>query len=86
MPRISEFYGIVVYMYYDDRNPPHFHAFHRDSEAAIMIDTGEILAGDIARRAHKLLVEWTETRREELADNWRRATNGAPLLPIDPLD
>ena len=86
MPRISEFYGIVIYMYYDDHNPPHFHAFYRDTEAAISISTGEILAGDIARRAHKLLIEWAEIRHNELSDNWQRATNGESLLPVDPLD
>lgn len=26
MPEISLFYGIKVTMYYDDHNPPHFHA------------------------------------------------------------
>ena len=26
MPEISLFYGIRVTMYYDDHNPPHFHA------------------------------------------------------------
>lgn len=26
MPEISLFYGIRVKMYYDDHNPPHFHA------------------------------------------------------------
>lgn len=26
VPRLSEFYGIVVYMYWSDHHPPHFHA------------------------------------------------------------
>jgi len=25
MPEISRFYGIIIKMYYDDHNPPHFH-------------------------------------------------------------
>ena len=24
MPEISKFYGIIIYMYIDDHNPPHF--------------------------------------------------------------
>jgi hypothetical protein len=28
MPRLSEFFGIVILMYYADHNPPHFHAVH----------------------------------------------------------
>ena len=26
MPELSRFYGIVIKMYYNDHNPPHFHA------------------------------------------------------------
>jgi len=26
MPTISVFYGIVIAMFYDDHQPPHFHA------------------------------------------------------------
>ena len=37
MPRISEFYGIVIYMYYSDHAPPHFHAIYGQFEAEILI-------------------------------------------------
>lgn len=33
MPRISIFFGIVIYMYYDDHDPPHFHALYEGMEA-----------------------------------------------------
>lgn len=26
MPEISRFFGIVIAMYYNEHNPPHFHA------------------------------------------------------------
>lgn len=26
MPEISRFYGIIIAMFWDDHNPPHFHA------------------------------------------------------------
>lgn len=26
MPLISRFFGILIYMYFDDHAPPHFHA------------------------------------------------------------
>jgi len=86
MPRLSEFYGIAVYMYFADHNPPHFHAIYGSNEAAIAIETAEILAGNLPRRARKLLVEWIELHRDELLDDWRRATNGETLIPIAPLD
>lgn len=33
MPEISRFYGIIIRMYYEDHNPPHFHAVYGDDEA-----------------------------------------------------
>src|SRR5208283_614651 len=43
MPRISQFYGIAVYMYYRDHAPPHFHAIYGDDEAIIDIASGAVL-------------------------------------------
>lgn len=39
MPLISQFFGIAIYMYYEDHNPPHFHAVYGDSKALIDIKT-----------------------------------------------
>lgn len=33
MPRLSAFYGVVIYMYWRDHSPPHFHAEYGDQEA-----------------------------------------------------
>lgn len=35
IPRISIFFGIVIYMYYDEHAPPHFHAMYEGSAAAL---------------------------------------------------
>ena len=43
MPEISLFYGIRVTMYYDDHNPPHFHAEYNGNKAIIEIDTASML-------------------------------------------
>lgn len=40
MPLISEFYGISIYMYYEDHNPPHFHAIYNEHKALIDIQNG----------------------------------------------
>jgi hypothetical protein len=86
MPRISQFYGISIYMYYGDHAPPHLHAIYGDSEAVVDIQTGAVIAGDLPRRARKLVDEWASAHRAELLENWERATSQRPLLPIDPLD
>jgi Domain of unknown function (DUF4160) len=31
MPRISSFYGILIYMYYNGHAPPHFHAEYEET-------------------------------------------------------
>ena len=45
VPRISDFYGIAIYMDYRDHAPPHFHAIYGESEATISIETAEVLEG-----------------------------------------
>ncbi len=44
MPRLSEFFGIVI-AYDDDHTPPHFHARYAEHEATFMIETLHILEG-----------------------------------------
>ncbi|HZW33848.1 MAG TPA: DUF4160 domain-containing protein [Isosphaeraceae bacterium] len=44
MPRVSQFYGIAIYMYYNDHAPPHFHAEYAEDEALFTIDTLQIFA------------------------------------------
>jgi hypothetical protein len=86
MPRISEFYGIAVYIYYRDHNPPHFHAIYGDCEVVIDIRSGDIIEGEFPRRALKLVSEWCEIRRHDLFVNWELAEALQPLIPIEPLD
>lgn len=38
MPEISRFFGIVIRMYFDDHNPPHFHAYYSGQDAQFGID------------------------------------------------
>lgn len=84
MPRISIFFGIVVYMYYDDHNPPHFHALYDGLEA--MFDfNGNLIRGNISSKARQLIKEWCGLHSGELEENWQRAKEGKPLNWIEPL-
>lgn len=85
MPRISEFYGIVVEMFFNDHPPPHFHARYGGDEAVIEIATGDIIGGSLPPRARRLVQEWTDEHREELEANWHRARNHQPPNPVAPL-
>ena len=85
MPRLSEFYGIVIYMYFSDHNPPHFHAIYAEHEALIRIDDGSTIRGDLPRTAAQLVEQWRGMHHDELAANWALAQEPAALSGIDPL-
>ena len=85
MPRISEFYGIVITMFWNEHPPPHFHAIYGEHDAQILIATGEIMEGSLPRRALRLVREWTELHRDELMENWNKARNDQLPDTIDPL-
>jgi hypothetical protein len=86
MPQICQFFGIVIYMYFNDHVPAHFHAEYGDAEAVYRIDTLDVIRGKLPRRAHALVVEWATLHRHELRVDWERARQAVPLLPIEPLD
>lgn len=86
MPCISQFFGILIYMYYNDHAPPHFHAIYSGREATYKIDTLQLFSGSLPRRAHNLVLEWADSHREELNADWERARRGEPLSNIDPLE
>ena len=88
MPRISAFYGIVIWMYHDEIHHlgrPHFHATYAGDEASIDIESLEILVGELAPRAKRLVAEWAREHQNELRENWERARRHEPLQPIEPL-
>ena len=86
MPRVSAFFGIVIYMYYNDHLPPHFHAEYGEHEAIYEIDTLNVTRGDLPRRAHALVLEWATLHRNELRDDWERARKEKPLVEIEGLE
>ena len=86
MPRISEFFGIVVRMFYNDNMPPHFHAEYGEFEAIYEIETLKIQRGQLPRRAHALVVEWATLHRDELLADWEKARRQVSLDQIAPLD
>lgn len=86
MPTISIFFGIVVQMYWNDHNPPHYHAQYQGSRALIAIDTGEIIAGSMPSGARRILREWTARHRMELLANWERAKLQQPFEAIPGAD
>jgi Domain of unknown function (DUF4160) len=86
MPRISAFHGVVIYMYWNEKDHPvaHFHAYHAGRRASVSVD-GIVLACSLEPRALQFVREWAGLHREEIKANWTRARRSEPLLDIPPL-
>ena len=85
MPEICRFFGIVIAVFYDDHNPPHFHASYGGKKVSIEIQTLKILEGEISPRALGLVVEWASLHKEELMKDWELAKSNQPPAKIEPL-
>ncbi|MCG8409329.1 MAG: DUF4160 domain-containing protein [Phycisphaerales bacterium] len=86
MPEISRFLGIVVAIYYNDHEPPHFHIRYGSQKARFAIDGLNMIDGDISPRIRGLVVEGASLHQDELRHDWNLARKHDPLLPIEPLE
>ncbi|MDE1977352.1 MAG: DUF4160 domain-containing protein [Elusimicrobia bacterium] len=85
MPKISEFFGIAIYVYYREHQPPHLHAMYGGKELLLSIDTLSVMAGSLPPRAMGLVIEWAVQHQKELKQVWEQAMRHEPLSRIDPL-
>ena len=85
MPRLRFFYGIAIYLYYEDHPPPHIHARYGEHQAKVSIVSGEIIDGSLPRRAARLVGEWVSEHTDELGVCWEKATHGSEPGTIEPL-
>jgi len=86
MPRICEFLGIVIGMYWNEEphHVPHFHAEYGGHFASIAFD-GTVLSGSLPPRQLRLVRRWASQHQSELEANWKRSRRREALLKIDPL-
>ena len=85
MPEISRFYGIIIYMFFNDHNPPHFHVRYGEFEALIAIADFRILKGKLPPKAIALVVEWATIHQQELIKDWKLTENLQKPEKIPPL-
>ncbi len=73
MPVLSRFYGIIIRMYFlqKEHNPPHIHAIYHEDMAAIDIITGEVLEGYLPAKALAMVREWISLHRDTLEEVWK---------------
>ncbi len=85
MPTLSTFYGIVIRLYWDDHEPPHFHAIYGEHAAAFAIDDCRLLSGRFPARASRLVREWWELHHAEITQAWDSAYDHRIPDNIEPL-
>ena len=85
MPVISRFYGIVILMFFQDHNPPHFHVKYEGQLAVYSIADCSLIAGKLPPRATRLIKEWAKIHKKELMEDWKIAQKEGNLKTIEPL-
>jgi hypothetical protein len=85
MPQISNFFGIIIKMFYNEHSPPHFHAQYGEYNCCIDIHSLTVIEGYLPARALGLVVEWATLHKEELINNWHNVDKQKPLNKIAPL-
>ncbi|MCU7835450.1 MAG: DUF4160 domain-containing protein [gamma proteobacterium symbiont of Taylorina sp.] len=86
MPYVSMFFGIIIRMFHNEHNPPHFHAEYQ-GQRGICNFKGEMIKGNISSKtAKKLIKKWAKAHTKELEINWGKAVQGKQIDRIKPLD
>jgi hypothetical protein len=88
MPRVSEFFGIAIYLYWHDQgrhSMPHFHAFYGEHQAVFSIPDAELIAGSFPRKQARIVQAWAAIRESELERAWERAVNAEDPGRIAPI-
>lgn len=84
MPVIARFYGMIIKMYFQQRehNPPHIHVVYGECIGVIAIQTLEMLEGDLPPKAVALAKEWVGLHQPELLQIW----NSQEFVQLPPLE
>ena len=85
MPEISRFFGIIIAVFYNEHNPPRFHARYGEYKVAIDIKSLRILEGKLPSRALGLVIEWASQHQDELLEDWDLARSEKLPNKIQPL-
>jgi hypothetical protein len=84
VPTVCSFAGIVVAMFYNDHNPPHFHARYGGRTVLIEIQALRVYRGSLPARQLDQVLNWAASRQGPLMRNWESARRGQPISRLDP--
>lgn len=87
MPIISQFYGIIVKMFFNDNlqhNLPHIHVEYAEHKAVFDLNSN-MISGKIPTKQRKLVEAWVLIHQEELKTLWNVLNEDNEIFRIDPL-
>lgn len=88
MPLISQFYGILIYIYKElggHHNEPHIHVKYNECEMSITCDC-KFLGGNIPKKQRRLVEAWIELHKEEIKNAWKAYNKDGEILKIKGLE
>lgn len=88
MPIVSQFYGIIVRIYFNDNEKhhlEHIHVQYNEYHSTYAINNCSLIDGSLPKKQHKLVVAWMEIHKEELHALWKVAQDDGEIFKIDPL-
>jgi hypothetical protein len=71
MAEISRFYGMIIQMFGNDHDPPHFHVIFNKYRAIFAIESGELLQGRLPFKQLNMVQAWAYMHKVELHQNFR---------------
>ncbi len=84
MPEISRFFGIILFLYWKDHNPPHVHFSFGEYQCNIgVID--RIVDGQAPAKVVAMVNKWLDLHEPEVLSLWEKAQRGEPIGKIEPL-
>ncbi|MEY8717387.1 DUF4160 domain-containing protein [Francisella philomiragia] len=85
MPTISRFFGIIISMYWDEHNPPHFHVRFGEYKCSVSITDIVVIVGELPKKQERLVLAWAEIHQKELLQNWELCQKDKQPMQIEPL-
>lgn len=87
MPVISQFFGIIIQMFFNENgkhHKPHIHV--RYNEYEVVYDfKGNILEGNLPNKQKKLVEAWILIHQEDLQSLWQFMKEKGEMFKIEPL-
>ena len=82
MPEICRFFGIIIFLYWKDHNPPHIHFTYGDYECSISV-LDRIVDGQAPAKVIAKVNEWINLHEAEILSLWEKAQKGEKIDKIE---